>query len=151
MAVALIDGAALRALALNQIVIGIALTLGVEGLTALLHHFQFSRTYPRLPAAAALVIPLLDRTFLSLAPAFFRHNPIVYLAVALVFAMATGCTGARYSASILRPRATSRRRSTPPASTWSATRTSAVLATERWPGSAAPTWPRSGPACSSPS
>src|SRR4029450_13627149 len=30
---------------LNQIVIGIAVTLGVEGLTALLHHFQFSRTY----------------------------------------------------------------------------------------------------------
>ena len=36
-------------LGLNQIVIGIALTLGVEGLTALLHHFQFSRSYPRLP------------------------------------------------------------------------------------------------------
>ena len=30
-------------LGLNQIVIGIALTLGAEGLTALLHHFQFSR------------------------------------------------------------------------------------------------------------
>lgn len=34
-------------LGLNQIVIGIALTLGADGLTALLHHFQFSRTYPR--------------------------------------------------------------------------------------------------------
>src|SRR5688500_15509786 len=37
-------------LGLNQIVIGIALTLGADGLTALLHHFQFSQTYPRLPA-----------------------------------------------------------------------------------------------------
>jgi general nucleoside transport system permease protein len=36
---------------LNQIVIGIALTLGLQGLTALLHHIQFSRSYPRLPAA----------------------------------------------------------------------------------------------------
>src|ERR1044071_6091672 len=36
---------------LNQIVIGIAVTIGFEGLTALLHYFQFSRTYPRLDAA----------------------------------------------------------------------------------------------------
>src|SRR4029450_4222590 len=33
---------------MNQIVIGIALTLGAEGLTALLHHFQFARTRPSL-------------------------------------------------------------------------------------------------------
>lgn len=33
---------------LNQIVIGIGVTLGMEGLTALLHYFQFSKTYPRL-------------------------------------------------------------------------------------------------------
>ena len=46
-------------LGLNQIVIGIGLTLGVEGLTALLHHFQFSRTYPRLPAPERLNIPSL--------------------------------------------------------------------------------------------
>src|SRR5262249_2019684 len=32
-------------LGLNQIVIGISLTLGAEGLTALLHHYQFSRSY----------------------------------------------------------------------------------------------------------
>src|SRR3546814_3914040 len=44
-------------LGLNQIVIGIALTLGFEGLTALLHHFQFSRTYPRLDQAPVLEIP----------------------------------------------------------------------------------------------
>src|ERR1700751_336182 len=38
-------------LSLNQIVVGIALTLSAEGLTALLHFFQFSRAYPRLAKA----------------------------------------------------------------------------------------------------
>lgn len=71
---------------LNQIVIGIALTLGLEGLTALLHHFQFSRSYPRLPAADATVIPLLSDIPL-IGPAFFKHHLIVYLAIALVFGM----------------------------------------------------------------
>ncbi|MBN9257021.1 MULTISPECIES: ABC transporter permease [unclassified Mesorhizobium] len=71
---------------LNQIVIGIALTLGLEGLTALLHHFQFSRSYPRLPAADATVIPLLSDIPI-VGPAFFKHHLIVYLAVALVFGM----------------------------------------------------------------
>jgi simple sugar transport system permease protein len=73
-------------LGLNQIVIGIALTLGCEGLTALLHHYQFSRLYPRLPAAQALAIPgLADIPVLG--SALFRHNPLVYLAVAAVPAM----------------------------------------------------------------
>ncbi|RUX99383.1 ABC transporter permease, partial [Mesorhizobium sp. M2A.F.Ca.ET.040.01.1.1] len=58
----------------------------LEGLTALLHHFQFSRSYPRLPAADATVIPLLS-DIPVIGPAFFRHHLIVYLAVALVFAM----------------------------------------------------------------
>lgn len=71
---------------LNQIVIGIALTLGLEGLTALLHHFQFSRSYPRLPAADATVIPLLS-DIPVIGPAFFKHHLIVYLAIALVFGM----------------------------------------------------------------
>lgn len=74
-------------LGLNQIVIGIALTLGLEGLTALLYHFQFSRSYPRLPAAETLAIPLLSDIPLF-GPAFFRHHLIVYLAVAMVGVMA---------------------------------------------------------------
>jgi simple sugar transport system permease protein len=73
-------------LGLNQIVIGIGLTLGLEGLTALAHHFQFSRTYPRLPAADATVIPLLS-DIPVLGPALFKHHLIVYLAVLLVFVM----------------------------------------------------------------
>ena len=74
-------------LGLNQIVIGIGLTLGLEGLTALLHHFQFSRTYPRLPAADITVIPLLSEIPV-LGPALFKHHLAVYLACALVLAMA---------------------------------------------------------------
>ncbi|AGB44535.1 putative ABC-type transport system, permease component [Mesorhizobium australicum WSM2073] len=85
-AVALIMALLCVRIGLNQIVIGIALTLGLEGLTALLHHFQFSRSYPRLPAADATVIPLLS-DIPVIGPAFFRHHLIVYLAVALVFAM----------------------------------------------------------------
>lgn len=72
---------------LNQIVIGIALTLGLEGLTALLHHFQFSRSYPRLPAAPLTPIPVLQ-DIPVLGPALFRHHLIVYLAVAMVAVMA---------------------------------------------------------------
>lgn len=68
---------------LNQIVIGIALTIGVEGLTALLHYFQFSKTYPRLDKAPVLEIPGLA-SIPVLGPALFSHNIIVYLAVALV-------------------------------------------------------------------
>ena len=71
---------------LNQIVVGIALTLALDGLTALLHHFQFSRSYPRLPAAEATAIPLLSDIPL-LGAALFRHHLLVYLAVALVLVM----------------------------------------------------------------
>ena len=73
-------------LGLNQIVIGIGLTLACEGLTALLHHFQFSRTYPRLEAADVTAIPLLS-DIPVLGPALFRHHLIVYFAVALVAVM----------------------------------------------------------------
>jgi simple sugar transport system permease protein len=73
-------------LGMNQIVIGIALTLGAQGLTALLHHFQFSRTYPRLDEVPTLPIPLLD-ALPVLGRSFFDHHPLVYLSVALVFAL----------------------------------------------------------------
>src|SRR5476649_233223 len=48
-------------LGLNQIVIGIALTLGAEGATSLLHYLQFSHTYPRLGSVETLSLPLLAR------------------------------------------------------------------------------------------
>jgi ABC-type uncharacterized transport system permease subunit len=73
-------------LGLSQIVVGIALTLGAEGLTAVLHHFQFSTTYPRLPGVATLAIPLLSRIPV-VGSALFDRPPMVYLAVALVFVL----------------------------------------------------------------
>ena len=74
-------------LALDQIVVGIGLTLGVGGVTSLLHHDAFSRTYPRLPAPDRLAVPgLADIPVVG--PALFERHPIVYLAVALVIGLA---------------------------------------------------------------
>lgn len=73
-------------LGLNQIVIGIALTLGLEGLTALLHHFQFARSYSRLPGVDVTAIPLLSDIPI-IGPALFRQHLIVYLAIAMVGVM----------------------------------------------------------------
>src|SRR5690349_9096118 len=72
-------------LGMNQIVIGIGLTLGAEGLTALLHHYQFARSYPRLGKAPVLEIPGVS-DIPVLGPALFHHNLIVYLIVAATFA-----------------------------------------------------------------
>ena len=73
-------------LGMNQIVVGIAITLGAEGITALLHHFQFSRSYPRLSRVETWPIPGLSE-LPYLGSALFDRNPIVYLAFALPFAM----------------------------------------------------------------
>ena len=73
-------------LGMNQIVIGIALTLGAEGLTALLHFFQFSRTYPRLGGSDPFAIPLLSEIPV-LGKALFTHHPLVYLAVLATFGL----------------------------------------------------------------
>lgn len=68
-------------LALDQVTVGISLTLAVEGLTALLHHFFLSRSYPRLPGAATLRLPgLADLPLFG--PALFDRQPLAYLAVA---------------------------------------------------------------------
>ena len=70
-------------LGLNQIVTGIALTLAAEGLTALFHFVQFSRTYPRLDGGAPLPIwPLSEIPFVG--PVLFNNNAVFYLAIILV-------------------------------------------------------------------
>ena len=74
-------------LGLNQIVIGIGLTLGAEGLTSLLHHFQFSRTYPRLSAPIRVDIPPLSDLPVIGASLFGRHI-IFYLILLCVFGLA---------------------------------------------------------------
>jgi simple sugar transport system permease protein len=83
MALALLMALFCVRLGMNQIVIGIALTLGAEGITSLAHHVQFSRTYPRLPQVETLAIPLLDRLPVF-GSSLFNSQPLVYLALALV-------------------------------------------------------------------
>src|ERR1700721_1453931 len=68
---------------LNQIVIGIAVTVGAEGLTSLLHYVEFSRSYPRLPAAPILALPGLS-AIPVLGKGLFSHNALVYVGVMLV-------------------------------------------------------------------
>jgi general nucleoside transport system permease protein len=68
---------------LNQIVIGIAITVGAQGLTALLHFVEFSRSYPRLSAAPVLALPVLSRIPV-LGKGLFSHNPLVYIGLVLV-------------------------------------------------------------------
>jgi general nucleoside transport system permease protein len=48
-------------LGLDQIVVGIAITLGGEGITSVLYQSQFSSTQPRLGGVHTTAIPLLDR------------------------------------------------------------------------------------------
>ncbi|MFM9844563.1 MAG: ABC transporter permease [Dongiaceae bacterium] len=83
MAVALLVAVLCIRHGLNQIVIGIALTIGAEGLTALLHHFQLSKTYPRLSQAPVWEIPGFSQLPV-IGKALFSHNPVVYLGVLLV-------------------------------------------------------------------
>ena len=71
---------------LNQIIIGIAITVGAEGLTSLLHFVQFSRSYPRLAAAPILALPGLSQIPV-LGKGLFSHNALVYLSVLLVAAL----------------------------------------------------------------
>ncbi|MBP0441492.1 hypothetical protein J5Y06_22870 [Tianweitania sediminis] len=71
---------------LDQVVIGVGITLGAQGLTALLHHFLLARTHPRLPAPD--IVPVSFFADLPiLGPGLFRHHALVYLADALVVAM----------------------------------------------------------------
>jgi len=71
---------------LNQIVIGIAITVGAEGLTSLLHFVQFSRSYPRLAAAPIFAVPGLSRIPV-VGAGLFSHNALVYLTMMLVLVL----------------------------------------------------------------
>lgn len=72
---------------LNQIVIGIALLLGVEGATAILHHLAFATTYPRLGAVPSWPLPGVAGLPV-IGPALFDRQAIVYLAVTAVAVVA---------------------------------------------------------------
>ncbi len=70
-------------LGLDQIVIGIALTLLAEGITSVLHGAQFGVTYPRLGAVSLVTIPMLSRIPV-LGHSLFSQPLVVYLGFAVV-------------------------------------------------------------------
>jgi ABC-type uncharacterized transport system permease subunit len=74
-------------LGLNQIVVGIAITLAGEGITSVLQGAQFGTTYARLGAPATVSIPLVDKIPVLGEGAF--HQPLlIYLTVAFVGVLA---------------------------------------------------------------
>src|SRR3954465_12870547 len=74
-------------LGLDQIVIGIALTLTVQGVTSLLQGAQFGTTYPRLGNPGTLRLPGLP-DFPVVGASLFEQNLLVYVGFALVAATA---------------------------------------------------------------
>jgi simple sugar transport system permease protein len=70
-------------LGLDQIVVGIAITLGGEGITSVLQQAQFGSTYPRLDATPTVAIPGL-RDIPVLGSSLFDQPAIVYLAFGFV-------------------------------------------------------------------
>ncbi len=86
MAAALIMAMLCVVLGMNQIVVGIAITLGAEGVTALLHHVLYSRSYPRLSRVETWTIPgLADIPYVGAA--LFDRNALIYVTFALTFFM----------------------------------------------------------------
>jgi general nucleoside transport system permease protein len=73
-------------LGLDQIVVGIAITLAGGGITSVLQGAEFGTSYPRLGAPSTASIPLLDKIPV-LGPSLFNQSLIVYLGFALAGAM----------------------------------------------------------------
>jgi general nucleoside transport system permease protein len=68
-------------LGLDQIVVGIAITLAGEGITSVLQGAQFGTSYPRLGAPATVAIPGLDKIPV-VGPSLFDQPLLVYLGFA---------------------------------------------------------------------
>jgi simple sugar transport system permease protein len=68
-------------LGLDQIVVGIAITLAGEGITSVLQGAQFGSSYPRLGSPSIASIPAIDRIPV-LGPSLFSQPILVYLAIA---------------------------------------------------------------------
>jgi general nucleoside transport system permease protein len=74
-------------LGLDQIVVGIAITLAGGGITSVLQGAEFGSTYPRLGATPTWRIPLLDRIPV-VGHSLFDQPPLVYLGFLIVAAIA---------------------------------------------------------------
>jgi ABC-type uncharacterized transport system permease subunit len=73
-------------LGLDQIVVGIAITLAGGGITSVLQGAEFGTSYPRLGAASTTAIPLLDKIPV-LGLSLFNQSLLVYLGFAFAGAM----------------------------------------------------------------
>jgi simple sugar transport system permease protein len=74
-------------LGLDQIVVGIAITLAGEGITSVLQGAQFGTSYPRLGAPATVAIPGLDKIPV-LGPSLFNQPVLVYIGFAFAGVLA---------------------------------------------------------------
>ncbi len=74
-------------LGLDQIVVGIAITLLGEGITSVLQGAQFGTTYPRLGATPTVSVPLLHRIPV-VGTSLFEQPLVVYLGFGLVAVVA---------------------------------------------------------------
>jgi ABC-type uncharacterized transport system permease subunit len=79
-------------LGLNQIVIGIAITLAMQGATSLAHHVLFARDFPRIPRQPEVAVPVLS-DIPVLGNSLFTQNALVYISVGLVFIVGWGFRG----------------------------------------------------------
>jgi len=70
-------------LGLDQIVVGIAITLAGGGITSVLQGAQFGTTYPRLGATATVDIPVLHNIPV-IGPGLFEQHLLVYLSLIFV-------------------------------------------------------------------
>lgn len=68
----------------DQIVVGIAILLTIEGLTSLLHQVQWGTSYPRLGAVPTVPIPGLSKIPV-IGPSLFDQPLIVYIGIILIF------------------------------------------------------------------
>jgi ABC-type uncharacterized transport system permease subunit len=68
----------------DQIVVGIAILLTMEGLTSLLHQVQYGTSYPRLGGVPSVPIPGLSKIPV-VGPSLFNQPLIVYIGIALIF------------------------------------------------------------------
>lgn len=71
-------------LGLDQIVVGIAITLAGEGITSVLQGAQFGTSYPRLPAASNVAIPALDHIPV-VGSGLFHQSALLYIGIILAF------------------------------------------------------------------
>ena len=134
---------------LDQIVVGIAITLAGEGITSVLQQAHFKGKFPGLGNPATVAIPGLSRLPVA-GHSLFDQPLLVYLGIGLLALVAWVFRSTSWGLN-LRPAGENRRRWTPRASASPPSAPTPCSPPARWPGSAARTFQSSGQARSRPS